>query len=101
MYFYFLYLALPLDVEVEDLIDEDATDTESEGEDAPSKNFAILLVEKFIYEDPDQSSYLETALSKKGKWRLLIYLIIYSIIKRLAITPIRVKSRIIFLFIRS
>ena len=71
-----MYSALPQHVLVEDLIDEDAADeSESDGEEAPSKNFAILLVEKFIYEDPDHNSYLEMALSKRGKWYLLIYLI--------------------------
>ena len=53
----------------------DGSDSESDNENKneddtdgnmPSKNFAILLVEKFIYEDSDKSFYLDEALKHKG-----------------------------------
>ena len=53
----------------------EGSDSESDGEgkneddtdsNMPSKNFAILLVEKFIYEDSDKNFYLEEALKHKG-----------------------------------
>ena len=54
----------------------EGSDSESDGEgkneddtdsNMPSKNFAILLVEKFIYEDSDKNFYLEEALKHKGE----------------------------------
>ena len=72
-----MYLALPRHRLASDLIAEDDEDSASDGEgkknddtdgDVPSKNFAILLVEKFIYEDPDHNSYLEVALNSKGRF---------------------------------
>ena len=54
----------------------EGSDSESDGEgkneddtdsNMPSKNFAILLVEKFIYEDSDKNFYLEEALKHKGR----------------------------------
>ena len=57
----------------------DGSDSESDNEgkneddtdsNMPSKNFAILLVEKFIYEDSDKSFYLEEALKHKGMYIL-------------------------------
>ena len=55
------------------LDDGDDSDSDQEGKDkddtdanVPSKNFAILLVEKFIYEDTDKGIYLEDALRHKG-----------------------------------
>ena len=66
------------------MIAEDDDDSGSDGEgknkddtdsDVPSKNFAILLVEKFIYEDADHNSYLEVALKSKGRRSSLILLI--------------------------
>ena len=53
----------------------DGSDSESDNENKneddtdgnmPSKNFAILLVEKFIYEDSDKNFYLDEALKHKG-----------------------------------
>ena len=61
----------------------EGSDSESDGEgkneddtdsNMPSKNFAILLVEKFIYEDSDKNFYLEEALKHKGEI-LCIYFI--------------------------
>ena len=69
------YIALGRGRLTSNLLADDGDDSESDGEgkdkddtdsNIPSKNFAILLVEKFIYEDEDKGFYLEEALRHKG-----------------------------------
>ena len=57
--------------------DNEGKDEEDGDSNMPSKNFAILLVEKFIYEDSDKNFYLEEALKHKGNDHFL-YLYISS-----------------------
>ena len=70
-----IFVALSRNRLVNNLIAEGDSDSDSDGEgkkkadaddNLPSKNFAILLVEKFIYEDADKNAYLEEALRHKG-----------------------------------
>ena len=48
--------------------DNEGKDEEDGDSNMPSKNFAILLIEKFIYEDSDKNFYLEEALKHKGTY---------------------------------